>query len=89
MLKKHYERYNLDTVSQVTGVSKENLLKVYKAFAATGKPDKAGTMLYAWLDPAHRGVARAAGIIQLLLGNFGVAGGGINELRGEPTCRFN
>ncbi len=90
VLKKHYERYNLDTVSQVTGVSQENLLKVYKAFAATGKPDKAGTMLYALGWTQHTvGVQniRAAGIIQLLLGNFGVAGGGINALRGEPNVQ--
>ncbi len=90
VLKKHYERYNLDTVSQVTGVSKDNLLKVYKAFAATGKPDKAGTMLYALGWTQHTvGVQniRAAGIIQLLLGNFGNAGGGINALRGEPNVQ--
>ena len=30
-----------------TGVSKDNLLKVYEAFSATGKPDKAGTIMYA------------------------------------------
>lgn len=29
MLKKHYDRYTLDTVSSITGVSKDNLLKVY------------------------------------------------------------
>jgi formate dehydrogenase major subunit len=90
VLTKHYERYDLDTVSQVTGVSKDNLLKVYKIFAATGKPDKAGTMLYALGWTQHTvGVQniRAAGIIQLLLGNFGVAGGGINALRGEPNVQ--
>jgi len=90
VLKAHYDRYNLDTVSQVTGVSKENLLKVYDAFSATGKPDKAGTMLYALGWTQHTvGVQniRLAGIIQLLLGNFGVAGGGINALRGEPNVQ--
>ena len=30
LLKKHYSRYKVDLVSQVTGVSKENILKVYK-----------------------------------------------------------
>ena len=45
LLKKHYSRYKVDLVSQVTGVSKENILKVYKQFTATGKPEKAGTIL--------------------------------------------
>ena len=90
VLNKHYERYNLDTVSEVTGVSKDNLVKVYEAFAATGKPDKAGTILYALGWTQHTvGVQniRLAGIVQLLLGNFGVAGGGINALRGEPNVQ--
>ena len=47
LMAKHYERYDLDTVSSITGVSKENLLAVYEIYAATGKPDKAGTMMYA------------------------------------------
>jgi formate dehydrogenase major subunit len=90
VLKNHYERYNLDIVSQVTGVSKENLVKVYEAFSATGRPDKAGTILYALGWTQHTvGVQniRLAGIVQLLLGNFGVAGGGINALRGEPNVQ--
>ena len=90
VLKNHYERYNLDRVSEVTGVSKENLIKVYEAYAATGQPDKAGTILYALGWTQHTvGVQniRLAGIIQLLLGNFGVAGGGINALRGEPNVQ--
>jgi len=90
LLKKHYERYNIDTVSSVTGVSKENLLKVYEAFAATGKPDKAGTMMYA-LGWTQHSVGcqniRLGCMIQLLLGNIGVAGGGVNALRGEPNVQ--
>ena len=44
LLQKHYDRYTLDMVSKVTGVSKQNLLTVYETFGATGKPDRAGTM---------------------------------------------
>jgi len=47
MMKKHYSRYTLDKVSSITGVTKENLLKVYKIYSATGVPDKAGTECYA------------------------------------------
>jgi formate dehydrogenase major subunit len=90
LMKKHYSRYTLDTVSSVTGVSKDNLLRVYEAFSATGKPDKAGTVMYALGWTQHTvGVQniRSAAIIQLLLGNIGIPGGGINALRGEPNVQ--
>ena len=90
LLKKHYQRYDLGRVSSITGVSAANLMKVYQAFAGTGKRDKAGTILYALGWTQHTvGVQniRSAAIIQLLLGNIGVAGGGINALRGEPNVQ--
>ena len=90
LLKKHYSRYTLKNVSDITGVSEENLLKVYKQFCATGKPDKAGTILYALGWTQHTvGVQniRCSTLVQLLLGNIGVAGGGINALRGEPNVQ--
>jgi formate dehydrogenase major subunit len=90
MLKKHYSRYTLDKVSSITGVSKENLLKVYKAYSATTGPHKAGTECYA-LGWTHHTVGsqniRTMSIIQLLLGNMGIAGGGINAMRGEPNVQ--
>ncbi len=90
LMKKHYSRYTLKNVSDVTGVSEENLLKVYKHFCATGRPDKAGTILYALGWTQHTvGVQniRCSTLVQLLLGNIGVAGGGINALRGEPNVQ--
>jgi formate dehydrogenase major subunit len=89
-LAKHYSRYTLDKVSATTGVPEDQLLRVYKAFGATGRPDKAGTVMYALGWTQHTvGVQniRSAGIIQLLLGNIGIAGGGINALRGEPNVQ--
>lgn len=90
LLKKHYSRYDMKTVSAVTGTPVEDLKKVYEAFSATGRPDKAGTIMYA-LGQTHHTVAvqniRCFGIIQLLLGNIGVCGGGINALRGEPNVQ--
>ncbi len=90
IIKKHYERYDLETVSSVTGVSRENLEKTYRAYTATGKPEKSGTILYALGWTQHTvGVQniRLAAILQLLLGNIGMAGGGINALRGEPNVQ--
>jgi len=90
LLKQHYSRYDLDKVSGITGVSKEDLLNVYETYAATGQRDKAGTVMYALGWTQHTvGVQniRTSAIIQLLLGNIGVAGGGINALRGEPNVQ--
>jgi len=90
MLKEHYSRYTLDKVSSVTGVSKEDLIKVYDAYSATGVPDKAGTECYAlgWTQHTTGSqIIRTMSIIQLLLGNMGIAGGGINALRGEPNVQ--
>ncbi len=89
-LKRHYARYTLDKVSSITGVSKENLLKVYEEYSATGAPDKAGTECYALGWTHHTSGSqniRTMAIIQLLLGNMGIAGGGINALRGEPNVQ--
>ena len=89
-MKKHYSRYDLDTVSATCGMDKELLEKVYATYAATGAPDKSGTILYALGQTQHTYGAqncRSMGILQLLLGNVGVAGGGVNALRGEPNVQ--
>lgn len=90
MMRKHYERYTLDKVSAVTGTSKEDLLTVYKTFAATGKKDKAGTIMYA-LGQTQSTIGvqkiRSLCMVQLLLGNIGICGGGVNALRGEPNVQ--
>jgi len=89
-LRRHYQRYTLEEVSQVTGTPPEALAQVYKAFTATGARNKAGTILYAMGWTQHTvGVQniRAMAIIQLLLGNMGLPGGGINALRGESNVQ--
>ncbi len=90
LLKKHYSRYDLRKVSDITGVSQENLVKVYESYADTGRPEKAGTILYALGWTQHTTgvqIIRTSGIVQLLLGNAGIAGGGVNALRGEPNVQ--
>ena len=90
ILRKHYSRYNPDTVSSITGTPKDKLLEVYKLYASTGTPNRAGTELYAMGWTQHTiGTQniRAMTIIQLLLGNMGMAGGGINALRGESNVQ--
>jgi len=90
LLKKHYSRYDLDTVSSITGTPKEDLQTVYEMYATTGQKGKAGTIMYAMGWTQHTvGVQniRTMAIIQLLLGNMGVAGGGVNALRGESNVQ--
>jgi formate dehydrogenase major subunit len=91
LLKKQYERYDPDTVCGVTGTDKETFLKVCETYAGlTGSPGKSGTIMYAMGTTQHtHGTQniRSYAILQLLLGNVGVAGGGINALRGESNVQ--
>lgn len=90
LLEKHYSRYTVDLVSKITGTSKDDLVKVYKAYAESGKPGKAGTIMYAMGWTQHTvGTQniRTMTIIQQLLGNMGMAGGGVNALRGESNVQ--
>jgi formate dehydrogenase major subunit len=90
LLKKHFSRYNTKLVSEITGTPEADLLKVYQTYAATGATGKAGTIMYAMGWTQHTvGTQniRTMSIIQLLLGNIGVAGGGVNALRGESNVQ--
>ncbi len=90
LLKKHFSRYTTEVVSKVTGTPKADLIEIYKTYAATGARGKAGTIMYAMGWTQHTvGVQniRAMSIIQLLLGNMGVSGGGVNALRGESNVQ--
>jgi len=90
LLEKFYSRYTPEKVSEITGTPVKDLLKVYEMYSTTGVPDKSGTIMYAMGWTQHTiGVQniRAMAMIQLLLGNIGVAGGGVNALRGESNVQ--
>ncbi len=90
LLKKHFSRYTADKVSAITGTPREQLLKVYDIYSSTGQTGKAGTIMYAMGWTQHTvGTQniRTMAMIQLLLGNMGVAGGGVNALRGESNVQ--
>jgi len=90
ILKRHFARYDADTVSNITGTPKDTYLEICKTYAASGTPGKAGTILYAMGTTQHTyGTQniRAYAILQLLLGNIGIAGGGINAMRGESNVQ--
>ncbi len=90
LLKTHFKRYDSKKVSEITGTPEDLLKEIYEAYAATGEKGKAATIMYAMGWTQHTtGVQniRTMAMIQLLLGNMGVAGGGVNALRGESNVQ--
>ena len=90
LLKKHYSRYSAEKVCRITGCDPATYDEVSRLVASTGNPDRAGVVVYAMGATQHTyGTqnVRAYSILQLLLGNIGVAGGGINALRGESNVQ--
>jgi formate dehydrogenase major subunit len=90
ILKKHVARYDIKTVCRITGTSEETYKKVCDLYCSTGKPDKAGNLIYAMGITQHTYGSqnvRATAMLQLLLGNIGIAGGGVNAQRGESNVQ--
>ncbi len=90
IMREHYSRYTLDTVSSICGMDKDVLEHVYDVYTATGASDKAGAITYALGQTQHSvgtGNTRIMSIVQLLLGNIGVPGGQLGALRGEPNVQ--
>ncbi len=90
LMKKHYARYTPEKVEAVTGCPKETFIKVADLFCSTHKQDKVATIMYAMGTTQHTvGTqnVRIYAVLQLLMGNMGLAGGGINALRGESNVQ--
>ncbi|MDO5680630.1 MAG: formate dehydrogenase-N subunit alpha [Pelistega sp.] len=90
LMKQHYSRYTLDMMTTVCGTTKEDFLTIAKAWGEMAAPDKAGTILYAlgWTQHTTGSqMIRTMAIVQLLLGNIGMAGGGVNALRGHSNIQ--
>ncbi len=84
LLKNHYSRYTADKVESATGCPSDTFLKIAEIITSTHQPDRAATIMYGTGITQHTvGTqnVRALGALQLLLGNIGLAGGGINALR--------
>ena len=90
LLKKHVERYTPEMVERITGTPKETFLKVAELVTSTFTPDRVGTITYALGWTQHSvGVQmiRTGAMLQLLLGNVGRPGGGVNALRGHSNIQ--
>lgn len=90
LMKKHYSRYTPEMMTKITGTPIEDFLMVCKALGETSAPNKSGTILYAlgWTQHTYGAQnIRTMAMIQLMLGNIGVAGGGVNALRGHSNIQ--
>jgi len=88
VLKRHYARYTPERVSATTGTPVESFLDACRTFAATGAAGQAGTILAGMGSTQHSSgsqAIRSFAILQLLLGNIGVAGGGVNAISVEAN----
>jgi len=90
LLKKHVERYTPEMVERITGTPKETFLKVAEVVTSTGNASRVGTITYALGWTQHSvgvQVIRTAAALQLLLGNLGRPGGGVNAMRGHSNIQ--
>ncbi len=90
MLKEHVSRYTPEMVERITGTPQKDFHIFCEEIAKTAAPEKAATFLYALGWTQHTVGSqniRTMAIIQLLLGNIGVAGGGVNALRGHSNVQ--
>jgi formate dehydrogenase major subunit len=89
-MKRHYARYTPKLVADVTGVPEDLFQKICETVASTAAPDRTLTHLYALGWTQHTVGSqniRTMAMIQLLLGNMGMAGGGMNALRGHSNIQ--
>jgi formate dehydrogenase major subunit len=90
ILKRHYARYTPEMVSSACGCSVSAFLKVAETLCNNSGRERTSAIVYAVGWTQHTtGVQtiRAAGILQLLLGNIGRPGGGIMALRGHASIQ--
>ncbi|HEV2475459.1 MAG TPA: molybdopterin-dependent oxidoreductase, partial [Candidatus Dormibacteraeota bacterium] len=92
LMKKHYSRYTPEMVSSITGIPAADFMKVAQLVGQMGKPDKVMTIVYAVGLTHHTTggqLIRSGAVLQLLLGNMGRPGGGMNAERGHANIQGN
>jgi formate dehydrogenase major subunit len=90
LLKQHYSRYTPEVVARIAGCSVEDFEAMAAIVCSTGSAERVGSIMYAvgWtMHTVGSQIIRTAAIMQLLLGNIGRPGGGINALRGHANVQ--
>ncbi len=90
ILRRHFARYTPEAVAQACGCSAEQVVQVAELLCSNSGRERTSAIVYAVGWTQHTtGVQmiRAAGILQLLLGNIGRPGGGIMAMRGHSSIQ--
>jgi len=93
LLKKQYSRYTPEMVARITGIPEDKFLEIADMFTSVrknGDMKKVATIIYAvgWTQHTFgTQMIRTGAMLQLLLGNIGRAGGGMNALRGHSNIQ--
>src|SRR5579863_10284439 len=93
LLRQQYSRYTPEVVERITGIPQGEFLKsadLFTGIRTNGDMKKAATVIYAVGWTQHSSgtqIIRTAAMLQLLLGNVGRAGGGVNALRGHSNIQ--
>ena len=90
LLRRHFERYTPEIVSQICGCTPEELERVAKTLCDNSGRERTSSIVYAvgWTQHSTGPqIIRAAGILQQLLGNIGRPGGSIMAMRGHCTIQ--
>jgi formate dehydrogenase major subunit len=90
LLKSHVSVYTPEMVERICGTPKDKFLKVAEMISECSSPTKTMTSMYAlgWTQHSKGSQnIRAMAMLQLILGNIGVRGGGMNALRGHSNIQ--
>jgi formate dehydrogenase major subunit len=90
LLKAHVDRYTPEMVERICGTPKATFEKVCEIVTSTGNAQRVGTITYALGWTQHSTgvqIIRAGAVLQLLLGNVGRPGGGMDAFRGHSNIQ--
>src|SRR6266849_6158016 len=93
LLREQYSRYTPEMVERITGIPQDQFLRAADLFTSIrkdGDMKKVATIIYAvgWTQHSFgTQIIRTAAMLQLLMGNVGRAGGGVNALRGHANIQ--
>jgi formate dehydrogenase major subunit len=90
LLRRHFARYTPEMVASICGCAPQDVVRVAELLCANSGRERTSALVYAVGWTQHTTgvqIIRAAGILQLLLGNIGRPGGGIMAMRGHASIQ--
>lgn len=90
LLKAHVDAYTPEFVENICGTPKDKFLQICEMIGECSAPDRVMTSMYALGWTQHSKGAqniRGMAMLQLILGNIGMRGGGMNALRGHSNIQ--